>query len=164
MGRHGPSSAGNSGVPGNLGNGECVTCRFNNRLSDSNPTLPAVVRGLVPRNASVRPSALTVSAVVCRTCGLTLPRNGDLGSLPRRVGTWEGTINFGVPLRLVLTISNGKDGAEALMVSLDQGNAQIPVSAVLQKDKKLTLKGGVKLGGGRGFLSKRAGWPLGASQ
>jgi hypothetical protein len=80
------------------------------------------------------------------------------------VGTWEGTINFGVPLRLVLTISNGKDGAEALMVSLDQGNAQIPVSAVLQKDKKLTLKGGVKLGGGRVFLSKRAGWPLGASQ
>jgi uncharacterized protein len=55
------------------------------------------------------------------------------------VGTWEGGINFGMPLRLTLTISNGKDGAEAVMVSLDQGNSQIPVSAILQKGTKLTL-------------------------
>ena len=55
------------------------------------------------------------------------------------VGNWEGTVNFGAPLRLVLTISNGKDGAEAVMISLDQGNAQIPVSAVIQKGTKLTL-------------------------
>jgi hypothetical protein len=56
------------------------------------------------------------------------------------VGTWEGTINFGAALRIVLTISNGKDGAEAQMVSLDQGNAQIPVSAITQKGTKLTLR------------------------
>jgi hypothetical protein len=63
------------------------------------------------------------------------------------VGTWEGGINFGVPLRLVLTMSNGKDGAEAVMVSLDQGSAQIPVSTVLQNGRKLTLD--VKAVGGR---------------
>jgi uncharacterized protein len=62
------------------------------------------------------------------------------------VGTWEGTINFGIPLRLVLTISNGKEGAEAVMISLDQGNARIPVSAVIQKDTKLALE--VKAVGG----------------
>jgi hypothetical protein len=62
------------------------------------------------------------------------------------VGSWEGTVNFGVPLRIVVTISNGKDGAEAVMASLDQGNVQIPVSAVVQKDKKLTLE--VKAAGG----------------
>jgi hypothetical protein len=56
------------------------------------------------------------------------------------LGRWEGTIDFGMPLRVVLTISNGKNGAEALLVSLDQGNAQIPVTAVTQAGKKLTLQ------------------------
>jgi hypothetical protein len=59
-------------------------------------------------------------------------------------GTWEGAIQPG--LRLVLTITNGKAGAEALMVSPDQGNAQIPVSAITQKGTKLTLE--VKAVGG----------------
>jgi hypothetical protein len=62
------------------------------------------------------------------------------------LGTWEGTVNFGVALRIMLTISNGKEGAEAQMVSLDQGNAQIPVSAITQKGTKLSLE--VKAVGG----------------
>ncbi len=62
------------------------------------------------------------------------------------LGTWEGTVNFGQPLRLTLTISNGKAGAEAMLVSLDQGNASIPVSAITQKATKLSLD--VKLVGG----------------
>ena len=63
------------------------------------------------------------------------------------LGTWEGTIQAGPGLRVVLTVSNGKEGAEALMVSPDQGNAQIPVSALVQKGTKLTLE--VKAVGGR---------------
>ncbi len=71
------------------------------------------------------------------------------------VGTWEGSINFGVaPLRLTLTISNGKDGAEAQMVSLDQGNAQIPVSAITQKGTKLTLEVKAVGGGYEGEMNK----------
>jgi hypothetical protein len=56
------------------------------------------------------------------------------------LGRWEGTIDFGMPLRVVLTISNGTNGAEAVFVSLDQGNAQIPVATVSQAGKKLTLQ------------------------
>jgi hypothetical protein len=61
-------------------------------------------------------------------------------------GNWEGVVNLGQPLRLTLTISNGKAGAEATLVSLDQGNATIPVSAISQKGTKLSLE--VKLVGG----------------
>jgi len=70
------------------------------------------------------------------------------------VGTWEGTINFGAPLRLTLTISNSKDGAEAQIVSLDQGNAQIPVSAITQKGTKLTLEVKAAAGGYEGEMNK----------
>ena len=70
------------------------------------------------------------------------------------VGSWEGTVNFGAPLRIVLTISNGKDGAEARMVSLDQGNAQIPVSAVIQTGAKLTLDVKAVGGGYQGQMNK----------
>jgi uncharacterized protein len=65
---------------------------------------------------------------------------------PEFVGTWEGTIQAGPGLRIVLTISNGRAGAEAQMVSVDQGNAQIPVSAIIQTGAKLTLE--VKAAGG----------------
>ena len=61
------------------------------------------------------------------------------------LGRWEGTIE-GPGLHVVLTISNGKEGAEATLVSVDQGGAQIPVSAVTQKDTKLKLE--VKAVGG----------------
>lgn len=70
------------------------------------------------------------------------------------VGTWEGTIAAGPGLRVVLTISNGKAGAEALMVSPDQGNAQIPVGAVAQNGTKLTLKVNAVGGGYEGEINK----------
>jgi uncharacterized protein YfaP (DUF2135 family) len=68
------------------------------------------------------------------------------------LGTWEGAIQPG--LRVVLTISNGKDGAEALLVSPDQGNGQIPVSAVIQKGTKLTLDVKAVGGGYEGEINK----------
>jgi hypothetical protein len=55
------------------------------------------------------------------------------------LGAWNGSINFGAELRVVLTLSNGKAGAEAMMVSLDQDNAEIPVSTITQTGTKLTL-------------------------
>jgi hypothetical protein len=75
---------------------------------------------------------------------------------PEFVGSWEGTVDFGTPLRIVLTISNGKDGAEARVVSLDQGNAQIRVSAVTQKGTKLTLDVKVVGGGYEGEMNKES--------
>lgn len=57
------------------------------------------------------------------------------------VGSWEGTLEGGAgQLRLVLTISNGKNGAEAVLVSVDQGNARIPASGITQNGKKLTIQ------------------------
>ena len=75
---------------------------------------------------------------------------------PEFVGSWEGTIDFGTPLRIVLTISNGKDGAEARAVSLDQDNAQIRVSGVTQKGTKLTLDVKVVGGGYEGEMNKES--------
>jgi hypothetical protein len=62
------------------------------------------------------------------------------------LGTWEGTLE-GPGLRLVLKISNDASGAKAFLISLDQGEAEIPVSAIDQKDSKLTLL--VKIVGGQ---------------
>jgi hypothetical protein len=70
------------------------------------------------------------------------------------LGTWEGTLEAGQPLRLVLKIANNESGASAVLVSVDQGGAEIPVSAIEQKDAKLTLL--VKAVGGeyRGEINK----------
>jgi len=94
---------------------------------------------------------------------LTLTRTGDAKVAVAKaspavaaefVGTWEGAIQLGPGLRVRLTISNGKAGAEATMVSLDQGNAQIPVSAVLQQGSKLTLEVNAVGGGYVGEMNK----------
>ncbi len=69
---------------------------------------------------------------------------------PEFLGSWAGTIRFdqfgGPPLRVTVTISNGPAGAEAQVISLDQGNQRLPVSAIIQKGARLTLE--VKVSGG----------------
>jgi hypothetical protein len=70
------------------------------------------------------------------------------------LGSWEGTINVGPGLRVSLTISNTKAGAEAVMVSLDQGNAEIPVSAITQNGTKLTIQAKAIGGGFDGEINK----------
>ena len=62
------------------------------------------------------------------------------------LGTWEGTLE-GPGLRLVLKISNEASGAKAMLIFLDQGGTEIPVSVIDQKDSKLTLL--VKMVGGQ---------------
>lgn len=94
---------------------------------------------------------------------LTLTRTGDAKVAVAKpnpavtaefVGTWEGSIQMGPGLRVALTISNGKAGAEATMVSLDQGNAQIPVSGIIQKGTSLTLEVNAVGGGYVGEINK----------
>ncbi len=63
------------------------------------------------------------------------------------LGNWEGTLEAGQALRLVLKMSNDKDGAKAVLISLDQGGTEIPVSAIDQGGSKLTLT--VKMISGR---------------
>jgi hypothetical protein len=62
------------------------------------------------------------------------------------LGTWEGTLE-GPGLRLVLKMSNDAAGARAVLISVDQGGTEIPVSAIDQKDSRLTLV--IKMVGGR---------------
>jgi len=62
------------------------------------------------------------------------------------LGSWEGTLE-GPGLRLVLKMSNDANGAKAVLVSLDQDGAEIPVSSINQKDSRLTLL--VKIVGGQ---------------
>lgn len=62
------------------------------------------------------------------------------------VGSWEGSLEAGQTLRLVLKISNENGAAKAVLVSLDQGGVEIPVSGIDQKDSKLKLE--VKMVGG----------------
>jgi hypothetical protein len=69
------------------------------------------------------------------------------------LGTWEGLI-VGQGLHVLLTISNAKAGAEAEMVSPDQGNARIPVAAVSQLGAKLLLLVNAVGGSYQGEISK----------
>jgi hypothetical protein len=55
------------------------------------------------------------------------------------LGDWEGTLDAGQALRLILKMSNDAGKAKAVLVSVDQGGAEIPVSAIEQKNSKLTL-------------------------
>jgi hypothetical protein len=84
------------------------------------------------------PQSLPLKLTRTGEAKVELPRSSPAVA-PEFVGSWEGTVKFDVPLRIVLTILNGKDGAEARVVSLDQGNAQISVSAVTKKGTKLSL-------------------------
>ena len=70
------------------------------------------------------------------------------------VGTWEGTLEVGQSLRLVLKISNAKDGAQATMISVDQGNAEIPATSIEQKGRHLALQLNAVGGSYEGDLNK----------
>jgi hypothetical protein len=69
-----------------------------------------------------------------------LPKNSP--AVPERfTGEWEGAIEaVAVKLRLVLKLSNGPEGATAVLISLDQGNSEIPVTAIDSDGNRLSLK------------------------
>lgn len=56
------------------------------------------------------------------------------------VGSWEGTLDVkSTMLRLRLQFENGPDGATGMMISLDQGNLEIPMSTIAQDGPRLKL-------------------------
>jgi hypothetical protein len=55
------------------------------------------------------------------------------------LGSWEGTLEAGQPLRLILKLANDATGAKGVLVSVDQGGIEIAVSSIEQKDSKLKL-------------------------
>ena len=64
------------------------------------------------------------------------------------LGTWEGALDVkGVSLRLVLTLTNGPDGAIGKLVSLDQNNFEMPVTTIVEEKSHLKLTV-VMVGGG----------------
>lgn len=55
-------------------------------------------------------------------------------------GAWEGALDVqGKVLRLALTLANTPEGATGTLVSLDQGNAEMPVSTITQAGTKVTV-------------------------
>jgi hypothetical protein len=57
-------------------------------------------------------------------------------------GPWEGALDVnGNTLRLKLTLSNQPDGtATGIMISVDQGGGEIPVTTITQKGSNLKLE------------------------
>jgi hypothetical protein len=55
-------------------------------------------------------------------------------------GQWEGSLDVkGTVLRLRLKLANEATGATGMLVSLDQNNAEIPISTVTQEQSRLKL-------------------------
>lgn len=55
-------------------------------------------------------------------------------------GPWEGALDVeGKVLRLALKLANGPDGGSGTLVSLDQGDAEIPVATITQAGSKVKL-------------------------
>ncbi|MBI3494158.1 MAG: hypothetical protein HY047_20620 [Acidobacteria bacterium] len=92
----------------------------------------------------------------------SLTRTGDARMMPpvksaaigkELEGTWNGTLEAGMPLRLVLTMSNQADGtATGRIVNLDQGGLEIPL-AIAQKGSSVTLDTSVVPGSFSGALN-----------
>jgi hypothetical protein len=56
-------------------------------------------------------------------------------------GTWSGTLLAGgQSLRLTLKLAGGADGATGSIVSVDQGNAEIPIASIVQTGAHLELE------------------------
>ena len=72
------------------------------------------------------------------------------------LGTWEGKLEVGQTLRMVLKISNSILGSAAVLISPDQANAQMPVASIEQKESKLTLRVNVLGGIYSGEINKEA--------
>jgi len=55
-------------------------------------------------------------------------------------GPWEGTLDVnGTMIRLRLVLANGSAGATGVLVSLDQNNAELPISTITQENARVKL-------------------------
>ena len=56
------------------------------------------------------------------------------------LGSWEGALDVkGTTLRLIVNLANGPDGATGTMISADQGDAEFPLSAIVEEGARLKL-------------------------
>jgi hypothetical protein len=55
------------------------------------------------------------------------------------VGTWEGTLQLGQGRKAQLRISNDERGSHAVLISVDEGNGQIPATSLDQQGSVLTV-------------------------
>jgi uncharacterized protein (TIGR03067 family) len=81
---------------------------------------------------TVRPAALTGEV-------LTLAR---ITPLPKNLeGSWEGTLAAaGTQMRLAINLANGANGlATGKLISIDQGNREAPIAAVVVRGARVTL-------------------------
>jgi uncharacterized protein len=77
---------------------------------------------------------------------LKLTRTGD-AQMPHSTpiskefeGTWEGTLDAnGTLLRLIVKLVNQPGGATGSIISVDQGNAEIPIATITQKGTTIQL-------------------------
>ena len=94
-------------------------------------TADTLTLALAEPGATVRPTATADKLVLTRV----KPLAKDLQ------GSWEGAIDAGgQTLRLVVKLSNGTDGlATGTLVSVDQGNKEAPIAAVIQTGSKVRL-------------------------
>jgi hypothetical protein len=68
-------------------------------------------------------------------------------------GTWAGALEVGGrTLRLTLKLANGADGATGSIISVDQGNAEVSIASIVQKDAHLELQLPAISGGWSGDL------------
>ena len=68
------------------------------------------------------------------------PKNAALGK--EFEGAWEGTLEVsGMALRLTLNLANQDGGATGMLVSINQGGAQIPLSSIVQTGTHLKFTG-----------------------
>ena len=68
-------------------------------------------------------------------------------------GTWQGTLNGGQPLRLVIKISLDDDKLKATSYSIDQGGQPIPVSAITRDGSTVKMTVAMINGSYEGKLS-----------
>jgi hypothetical protein len=69
------------------------------------------------------------------------------------LGTWEGALDVqGKTLRLVLTLTNGPDGAVGKLVSVDQNNFEMPVTSIAEEKTRLKLAVAMVSGGFEGEI------------
>jgi len=77
------------------------------------------------------------------------------------LGTWEGVLVLaGQSLRFVLKMANNESGASAVVISPDQGAAEIPVTIVRQKEARVTVLVMAAAGGEYQAEINRAGTEL----
>ena len=69
-------------------------------------------------------------------------------------GDWEGALDAnGTILHLKLHMANGGDGATGVLISVDQGGSEIPVSTITQKESHVKLEIAMVSGGFEGDAS-----------